>query len=92
MELLSRVGIRLSKPLGDADLRYILWRSYNRLKDGPGIMDKASFSAKDAEMRDRMNDGKDVLFRDSDGNDSAKDLYEKSFDLRYKWTEAYQDS
>ena len=30
MELLRKAGIMLSRPLTDADLRYILWRSYQR--------------------------------------------------------------
>gem|GEM_PF-5313572 len=33
MDLLRKAGIRLSKPIGDNELRYILWRSYNRLEN-----------------------------------------------------------
>lgn len=36
MNLLRKAGIRLAKPLSDADLRYILWRSYQNLQNkGP---------------------------------------------------------
>ncbi|MGM9869342.1 MAG: hypothetical protein ACI30R_06920, partial [Sodaliphilus sp.] len=49
MNLLRKAGIRLSKPLSDADLRYILWRSYQNLQSkGPlGV-------AEDVVMREEL--------------------------------------
>ena len=32
--LISRIGVKLKEKLTDNDLRYMLWRSYNNLKDG----------------------------------------------------------
>ena len=50
MEMLAKAGIRLSKPLDDGDLRYILWRSYENLRGEQGIFAEAADIAKRHEL------------------------------------------
>lgn len=55
IELLTRAGLRMSEPITDDELRYILWRSYDNLLH-PGhrsIFDKA----KDVQMQSRLKVG-----------------------------------
>ena len=50
MDLLRKVGITLNRPLTDNELRYILWRSYNRMEQR-GVMGLAD----DMVMRDKLD-------------------------------------
>jgi N12 class adenine-specific DNA methylase len=55
IEMLTRAGLRMSEPITDDELRYILWRSYDNLLH-PGrrsIFDKA----KDVQMQSRLKVG-----------------------------------
>jgi hypothetical protein len=95
-DMLIRAGIKLPKSLRDEDLRYILWKSMNRLRDGDGIVEKADRIAKDREVSDRI-----FRFREEDTDEReekeiAKREYEDALDKTknrmYRWKEAYQDS
>ncbi len=50
MDLLRKAGITLNRPLSDNELRYILWRSYNRMEQR-GVMGLAD----DIVMRDKLD-------------------------------------
>ncbi len=50
MDLLRKAGITLNRPLSDNELRYILWRSYNRMEQR-GVMGLAD----DMVMRDKLD-------------------------------------
>ena len=99
MELLRKAGVRLSKPLTDADLRYILWRSYqHRVEQG------ALGVAADVVMREKLGVDGDVntesdemMFRDDDfsvrDRAVARDEYERMVSSgSYQFQEAVQDS
>ena len=99
MELLRKAGVRLSKPLTDADLRYILWRSYqHRVEQG------ALGVAADVVMREKLGVNGDVntesdemMFRDDDfsvrDRAVARDEYERMVSSgSYQFQEAVQDS
>lgn len=51
--LMSRIGVKLKEKLTDNDLRYMLWRSYNNLKDG-GKGKTMLQEAADAAKRDEL--------------------------------------
>ena len=99
MELLRKAGIMLSRPLTDADLRYILWRSYQRRVE-QGAMGVAA----DVVMRERLGvDGEgaaerdEMMFRDDDfsvrDRAVARDEYERMVSSgSYQFQEAVQDS
>lgn len=95
-DMLRRVGVKLSKPLNDEDLRYILWKSMNRLKDGDGIVDKAEKIAKDREVSDRLFRFREEATEEQENEDIARLEYENALDKTknqmYRWQEAYQDS
>jgi hypothetical protein len=46
--LLRRFGIAVK--MSDNDLRYLLWKSYNRIKEGDGLLDVARKAAVDDEL------------------------------------------
>ena len=104
MELLRKAGIRLGKPLTDADLRYVLWRSYqHRVEKG------AMGVAEDVVMRESLGIDGGVRYREdegeSEGGDAgvryttardravARDAYERSVrSVGSQFREAMQDS
>lgn len=52
-ELLHKVGVKLKRKLTDNDLRYMLWRSYENLKEGKGgrtMLQEAADAAKRDEL------------------------------------------
>lgn len=57
MEMLSKAGIKMSAPLSDSDLRYILWRSYENQMGKNDIISKA----KDSAMRGALRFKEDYL-------------------------------
>lgn len=71
IEMLRKVGVDLGFKLSDADLRYILWRSYRNLEEG-NLLDLAE----DVSMRNKWGIGDygvhndniapDVLYKDND--------------------------
>lgn len=71
IEMLRKVGVDLGFKLSDADLRYILWRSYRNLEEG-NLLDLAE----DVSMRNKWGIGDygvhndniapDVVYRDND--------------------------
>lgn len=97
--LLRRLGITVH--FTDADLNYMLWKSYNRLREGDGIIDTARKIATDAEL---------VRFREQEPLSLVQQQYEerlgRTVRILPKWapwgrgaevnlfklTEAYQDS
>ena len=95
-DMLIRAGIKLPKSLRDEDLRYILWKSMNRLRDGDGIVEKADRIAKDREVSDRIFRFREEDTDEREEKDIAKREYEDALDKTknrmYRWKEAYQDS
>ena len=102
MSLLRKAGVKLSIPLTDADLRYVLWRSYQRRVDQGAIG-----VAADVVMREKLgvDGGRDesrwtdgeLMFRDSGftvrDRTVARDEYERIIASGgYQFQEAVQDS
>lgn len=52
--MLRRMGIVIR--ISDNDLRYLLWKSYNRLQTGDSVMERARKIAADTELRREMQD------------------------------------
>ena len=96
--VLRGVGINLK--LSDADLKYVLWKARNGLKEGDRVETAAEKSVADKKVRDRLFSGGNVLFKEDEEPrmSLASLLYESSFEKKkyginlYKFTEAYQDS
>ena len=101
MDMLRRAGIKMDGVLTDADLRYILQRSYDRLTDpsGPGGVFDA---ARDAQIRRRVGLNSDNDTRNRSNKNAAQDKVEQfannAYDARLnertinKVREAHQDS
>lgn len=90
IDMLRKAGVDLGFKLGDNELRYILWKSYQNLNDN-NIFD----IAKDVAKQYEWNVG-NYRFRETDqdkASDGSREAYEKSVKgNKYKFLEAYQDS
>ena len=81
-DLLKKVGIKLGFKLTDNDLRYILWRSWKNLTEGPAR--NIYQVAEDAAMQEHLQQTpeakqrheEEVYFREV--NDSIKDIVDKT--------------
>ena len=81
--LLRKMGININ--INDNELRYILWRSRNKLENG-NVIDYA----KDVAMQYQIGVGNYFREEESDG---SREEYERSLQgWKYKAREAYQDS
>ena len=98
MDMLRKVGISLAKPLTDNELRYILWRSYNRLENNG-----AFGVAEDVVMQNKLGVGDystltqagsgELRHRDGDEKAIARYTYEHMVtSAANQFTEAVQDS
>lgn len=83
MAMLRKAGIKLSRPLSDKELRYILWKSYQNLGDR-GIIG----IAQDIAMQDNLGVGnKNVLYSDrfAGGLKNADRVYD-ALDEHAQWS------
>lgn len=88
--MLRKNGVNLGFKLSDNELRYILWKSYQNLKDD-NVIDIARNIAKQYELKVG-----DYRFRD-DVADKASDGSREEYEIslkgnKYRFQEAYQDS
>lgn len=82
-EMFAKAGISLK--MTDSDIKYLLWKSKNRLKNSDSELDIINKIAKDKEVKN--------VLRLRDGEDGSREAYEQSFKKKwYKAREAYQDS
>lgn len=82
-EMFAKAGISLK--MIDSDIKYLLWKSKNRLKNSDSELDIINKIAKDKEVKN--------VLRLRDGEDGSREAYEQSFKKKwYKAREAYQDS
>lgn len=104
MDMMKKIGLHVT--LSDNDLRYILWKSHDRLIHPDGqrnIFDKA----REVQMKSRLRVGdyepvatpmdydSEERFRDDDSwsDDLAQRMYEQAVaESSLKWQEAWQDS
>ena len=104
MDMMQKIGLHVT--LSDNDLRYILWKSHDRLIHPDGqrnIFDKA----REVQMKSRLRVGdyepvatpmdydSEERFRDDDSwsDDLAQRMYEQAVaESSLKWQEAWQDS
>lgn len=63
-ELLRKVGINVQ--LSDNDLRYVLWKSYNRLKDGDNTFVRAVKVQQDTALKSAMRNAEDQYHSEVD--------------------------
>lgn len=80
MQMLAKAGIKLSRPLGEADIKYMLWRSY-QLQKSHGPLAEAENIAKQQELgvgqfryRQHSTDGNP---RTAPDPSAARDEYER---------------
>ena len=95
MDLLRKAGVKLKRQLNDNDLRYILWRSHERMKE------RASRKS-DKMGADPMMEARDAAVRDELGIDKAEAVAEPrltekgddgiKFDMGKKTTSSERDS
>ena len=82
-EMFAKAGISLK--MTDSDIKYLLWKSKNSLKNSESELDIINKIAKDKEVKN--------VLRLRDGEDGSREAYEQSFKKKwYKAREAYQDS
>lgn len=90
LDLLRKAGIKLDFQLTDNELRYILWRSYNNLKEG-NILDLAEDITMRKELLPTTRRAKVSVPKIADDGTIAE--YEATLAKKsYKAREAYQDS
>lgn len=90
LDLLRKAGIKLDFQLTDNELRYILWRSYNNLKEG-NILDLAEDITMRKELLPTTRRAKVSVPKIADDGTIAE--YEAALAKKsYKAREAYQDS
>lgn len=92
IEMLRKVGVDLGFKLSDADLRYILWRSYRNLEEG-NLLDLAE----DVSMRNKWGIGDYGIRYKREATDMEDDGTIEEYEKRLRRTsfmarEAYQDS
>lgn len=90
LDLLRKAGIKLNFQITDNELRYILWRSYNNLKEG-NILDLAEDITMRKELLPTTRRAKVSVPKIADDGTIAE--YEAALAKKsYKAREAYQDS
>ncbi len=95
IEMLRRVGLRLGVKLTDADLRYILWRSHENMKENGrrGVFGEA----KDAAMREKLgvNKASEALnerFSEREEEGSGRSLFEQQLLALDKLAESHKEN
>lgn len=100
LRMLHNIGLKdfSGTTLSDNELRYILWRSYENLRDGTGMFEEAADIAKQYELKvGNYAETDNELFRDDSKGEYeqalARDRYEERLSKgMYQTQEALQDS